>query len=371
MIRPKVQQVLQKDWIELIRAEAAEAQQLGQLTPKQLALFYREGWFKALVPKLYGGLEWSFGKIVRFEEAIGWVDGSAGWVFTLASGAGWFAGYLDAGLSRSLFASATACLVGSGAVAGSGRLADKGGYRVTGKWSYATGAPHGTAFTANVWLEDQKLVRPFVFLPSEVEVHKTWYPIGLIASASESFEVKDVYVEQARGFLIDPDQPVVHSPLYRLPFGALAEATIAANLSGMALRFMEELEALWQVKYLSGVTSRPRPHWLSGAELLLRQLSEGWMQLRKALLDEVDGLEVYVNQHMDVCLFKEDLLYNTKSAAVSSAAQALAHHCRLAVNQLYPFTGLTGADRHSLIGKVWRDFQTGSQHALFTPSPGC
>ncbi|QEC71478.1 hypothetical protein FSB73_07145 [Arachidicoccus ginsenosidivorans] len=71
---------------------------------------------------------------MRFEEAIGWAEGSAGWVFTLCSGAGWFAGYIDPAIARTIFKPKKACLAGSGAVGGTAKINKKGGvfYPVSG-----------------------------------------------------------------------------------------------------------------------------------------------------------------------------------------------------------------------------------------------
>ena len=95
--------LLQKQWIDILRGHATEAQCHRQLHPEQIQLLYDNDWLKALVAQDYGGLEWTLPQIVAFEQAIGWADGSAGWVFTLCSGAGWFSGFLDKSFAKIIF----------------------------------------------------------------------------------------------------------------------------------------------------------------------------------------------------------------------------------------------------------------------------
>lgn len=363
--------LLHSSWIETLRKEAPKAELQGQLTAKQLKLFYDHEWFKALVPKQYGGLAWSLQKVVRFEEAIGWAEGSAGWVFTLCSGAGWFAGYIDPAMARIIFKPKKACLAGSGAVGGTVKSTGSGDFNLSGQWAYATGAPHATIFTANVYVEATKSIQPLFLFPSEVSVIKTWRPIGLKASASESFKVKRRSIPTERFFLIDPDKAVINDPLYRLPFEALAEATIAANFSGMALRFMEEVKTLWDIKNKKAMADNnsqgQEPVWMQGAVALWQKNMENWQAARRLLIHEIKGLEDFVCSHMSIPFISSHKAYQEHSLAVSKAAQQQAAICREIVNGLYPYTGLTGAATDSAVGKVWRDFQTGSQHALFVP----
>ncbi|QEC71477.1 hypothetical protein FSB73_07140 [Arachidicoccus ginsenosidivorans] len=202
-------------------------------------------------------------------------------------------------------------------------------------------------------------------------VIKSWHSIGLRASASESFMVKRRSFPAERFFQIDPDKAVINAPLYRLPFGALAMATIAANLSGMALRFMEEVKALWDNKKGKAVAGRQNA-WqptikMQRPEALWEEYWQNWQAARTRLIQKVQYLEDFIASHMSNPIFGNHKTYQRHSLVVSRAAQRQVIICREIVNGLYPYTGLTGASMDSTLGKVWRDFQTGSQHALFVP----
>ncbi|ANI90698.1 hypothetical protein A9P82_09060 [Arachidicoccus ginsenosidimutans] len=347
-------ELLQQDWIDILRNYSEEAEQNGILHPKQIQLLFNNNWLKALTAKDYGGLEWSLPQIVSFEEAIGWADGSAGWVFTLCSGAAWFSGFLNRDFANKIFSEKNVCLAGSGAASGIAKKINDENYLVSGSWKYASGAPFATVFTANCVVEDEQKIKAFCFLKDEVTISKTWNSIGLIASSSESFSVNNVVIPKERCFEIDANKTIISSPLYQYPFLQLAESTIAANVSGMALHFIEECESLFKEKKYRGGNVL----WENkNIQSIFQKEKSNWQNARNQLHKSV---EISWNELLDKHTISDENLQE-----VSNASQKLAKVCRQIVNNLYPLTGLTGANRNADINRVWRDFQTGSQHAIF------
>jgi alkylation response protein AidB-like acyl-CoA dehydrogenase len=163
--------------VAAMRNVAAEAEQLKQLHPVQLAIIHEEKWFQLFVPKQYDGLALQLPNALQMEEALAWTDGSVGWTVTLCAGAGWFVGFFDPGTAASIFNNPTVCLAGSGKTTGIAKVTN-GGYEITGKWDYATGANHATAFTANCMIEENNVllknadgspvIIPFIFFNAEV-----------------------------------------------------------------------------------------------------------------------------------------------------------------------------------------------------------
>src|SRR5260370_18896482 len=64
-----------------------------------------------------------------------------------------FAGYLDASTADAIFARPDAVVGGSGAPDGRA-FRERGGYRVSGCWHYASGAHYATTFTASCLVMD-------------------------------------------------------------------------------------------------------------------------------------------------------------------------------------------------------------------------
>ena len=93
-------------------APAADAARF--LHPAQQALLHQRGWLTMLAPRSAGGAELPLPQVVRLEEAVAAIDGSMGWVLTLCAGAGWFAGFLEPELAKTIIGTPRACLGGYG-----------------------------------------------------------------------------------------------------------------------------------------------------------------------------------------------------------------------------------------------------------------
>lgn len=335
----------------LIREHALAAEQLQQLHPAHLGLIYQQKWFRLLVPQSMGGLELELPEILQLEESLAWADGSLGWTVTLCAGAGWFAGFLNPALADSLFSNNHVCLAGSGRPNGTAKKI-KGGYEISGSWNYATGAPHATAFTANCMIEEngksvvnekgKVLIGAFLFLSHEVIIQDNWRCMGMIATASQAFEVKQLGVSEERLIDLDSQPAVSEYPIFRYPFMPFAEATLGINVSGMTLRFLELCEG-----YFSKRSSQP----------MIARLEEA----KQAFANCRSSLYAVVEESWNKCResipIEDNLVKN-----ITNACRQLVAEARKWVNELYPCCGLASLDPASEINRLWRNFHTASQH---------
>ena len=345
-------------YVAIIRDNAAEAEQLGLLNTAVLEIVYREKWFRLLVPRVYGGVEITLPELVRLQEAISWTDGSAGWVVTLCSGAGWFGGFIDPDAAQETFKSEYVCLAGSGAASGTAeQTAD--GYILNGVWNYASGAHHATRFTANCnitkngkpVLNDagEQLVLPFIVDKEDVTLLPTWKYMGMVATGSHSFKMEEVYVPANRCFKIDAQHAKVDGKLYQYPFTQLAEATLAVNLSGMAVHFIDLCRDIFAER-----RTHPRVNH-EQRELVEQTLQTQIEKLYAARVALFAAVDTSWTETTDITL-KE----------VSKTSRILAGKVREAVAVLYPYCGLKAASPDEEINRVWRDLHTAGQHSLLT-----
>jgi hypothetical protein len=72
----------------------------------------------------------------------------------------------------------------------------------------------------------------------DVKLVSGWKYIGMIATGSDAYKVENLYVDKKPCFKIDA-AAVIDALLYTYPFLQLAEATLAANISGMAVHFID------------------------------------------------------------------------------------------------------------------------------------
>jgi alkylation response protein AidB-like acyl-CoA dehydrogenase len=365
LIAPHPASLLQPQWVDVIRQCAFAAEEAGVLQPAQLNLVYEQQWFKLLVPKIYGGAEMPLPDLIRLEEALSWADGSLGWVVTLCAGAGWFGGFINPEAAHQIFADPKVCLAGSGASTGTAQMADDG-YILNGNWKYASGVRHATHFTANCIIQQNgvnvlgdgisPLVLSFVIDSNLAHQVPAWKYIGMMGTGSHAFDIVNANVPGNRCFQIDASAAVVNALLYRYPFLQLAEATLAANLSGMALHFIDLCGPIFEQKLKEShrMTEQNR-------EVLKNTYQHIKMEVqstRNLFFEAVDTSWQLGSNHQ--------IIVPETLSQVSITSRQLARVARESVDQLYPFCGLQAASPDTEINQVWRDLHTASQHALLT-----
>ncbi len=346
--------LLKQEWTTTIRNEAASAEKQGKLTKKQLNLIHEQDWFKLLAPSSIGGKQYSLPDAMELMEALACADGSLGWVVTLCSGASWFTGFMNPETAKAIMSSDKACIAGSGDNSGTAEL--KGGkYTINGKWAYASGAGEATAFTVNCKVvEGGKTTGTIsvVLMKDEVTVNDDWNGMGMAATNSCSFEVKGVTVGEDRIFRIN-DNPTAPNAIYAYPFLQLAEATLAANLCGMAYHFMDLCKTVIEEKDES--TSEARDYKDS--------LIDSYNTLSKKLHNQRQKLYYAVDMSWQLCSanknVSQSVLYKVTSAAAVSVTVI-----RDCVNFLYPHCGMSAGNKSSEINRVFRDINTAGLHSL-------
>ena len=354
---------IDKKWTDAIARFAMEAEQLGDLHPDQLAIIHSCHWLKMFVPKVYGGLELSLAEGVRIEECLSWADGSTAWMVTLCGGAAWFVGFLPSDVAKEVFENDMVCFAGSGAPNGIAHVIENG-YEVTGNWKYASGSLHATVFTANCVITEDgvpllkadgtPVIQSFLFKKDEVTLNKSWHGMGMIATGSHEFSVNKLHLPPNRRFIIEANHAVLKQPLYQYPFLQLAETTLTANLSGMAVRFMDLCEPLFEdrIKY--------KQYDKETAAFLRRRLFEArntMNECRHVFYDRLEASWDIVQREKNI----PDHILNR----VSDSSRALAQTSRLVIDELYQYCGLIAANSETEINRVWRNFHTACQHDLF------
>ncbi len=348
--------------IQTIRAFSDQSAEKGKLTPALLQLIYSNNWFNLYVPRELSGLGLNLPEAVILLEQLAEADASLGWTVTLCAGANWFVGFLPEETRSAFFTGHSTCLSGSGLPGGIAEVTQEG-YRVNGYWKYATGAPHATAFTANCYIKNNgdyvkdengaPVVRSFIFKPEEVTTEADWHTMGMKATASHSFRVQQVYVPAARSFIIDATQSLLPDPVFYFPFLPFAEATLAANFSGMALHWLQCFEERFRQK--SEETCTPVQKQI--VSNTVRRAEKAFKDARVSFFDTINAV------------WNEGAGRKQWNQAGLDTLSRLSHHLVVtafnSVQQLYPYCGLEAATKDTVLNRIWLDIHTARQHSLF------
>ena len=205
------------------------------------------GCFRALTPTSHGGLGADLPTGMRMFEALARADASVAWT-VMIGGASW----IDlVGLPRAtfdeLFASGpNVILAGVFSPSGSITAAD-GGYRVTGRWSFARGCEHAHwLFGNNVEKieDDVPHLRMAVFTPDQVVIEDTWNVSGLSGTGSHHFHVDDVFVPSERTLVPLVDGPCIDAAIARIPPPAMLSLNIGSIAVGIGQGALDDIIAL-------------------------------------------------------------------------------------------------------------------------------
>jgi indole-3-acetate monooxygenase len=238
-----------------IESYSDEAQRIRRLPDGLARLFKDRRVFGMARPVEYGGLGVDLVTTLRTVEEISIADASAGWCAAIGSGSIGMAG-LTGDIARQIFKPGTA-MAGVGSPSGRAVPVD-GGFRVTGRWAYASGCRTSEwIFLGNIVFDGDKPrttanglpeFRAAIVPTSEVEVIDTWHVLGLRGTGSHDVAVQDLFVPEVRTTVVSLDGSAAGGQQTAIPMFTLFGLALAPVALGAARRAIDELLALAQGK---------------------------------------------------------------------------------------------------------------------------
>ena len=272
-----------------IAERAAEVEAARRLPLDLLDRLIDAGCFRLLRPGSHGGIGGDLPAALRVFETLARADASTGWTVMIGASA-----WVDlAGLPRATFDQLfprDRDVIVAGAIDPSGQISPAGdGYRVTGRWAFASGCQHAD------WLwgdcidatdSDAPRLRGAVFAPHQVEIEDTWTVSGLAGTGSHHFHVTDVHLPADMTFAVDTGEPCLDEAIVRIPVPALLSVQVASVAIGTAQGALDDMLALATDKV---PLLDPAP--LATNTLFHLDLATADTELRaaRALLDETAG----------------------------------------------------------------------------------
>jgi indole-3-acetate monooxygenase len=205
------------------------------------------GLFRLWLPRALGGPELSPIDFISVVEAASMLDGSIGWLVGNGAGMSRAGGYLPEPVAREFFSDPRTFIVAATGAVGHARKVE-GGYRITGRWPFGSGAHHSSHFTALASTQDaagnDEPPRFYYFGRRDVVIHDTWHVSGLRATGSCDFEVRDVFVPEPHTHDFIGVCATQNGLVYRLPAVSVFAWTVATVPLGIARGAMKSFVEL-------------------------------------------------------------------------------------------------------------------------------
>lgn len=234
-----------------IQARAGETEAARRVPRDLLDGLIRAGVFRLLRPPSHGGAGAGLPAALDVFEALARADASVGWTAMIGAGS-----WVDmAGLPRPEFDAILAApdVVTAGVFSPAGAIAPDGdGWRVTGRWAFASGCEHADWIYGNcvegVADDGVPRMRIAVFAPEQVTIEDTWRVAGLCGTGSHHFRADAVHVAAGRTLAPMADPPCIDAPIVRVPPPALFALLIAGVALGIARGALDDVVALASVR---------------------------------------------------------------------------------------------------------------------------
>ena len=242
---------LAAQWGPTLRERSAEIDTLRQL-PQDLAdALAADGFYRTLVPPALGGMGLSPAVVANISEVLAMGNASAAWCTFIGSTSQIMFAALEATQLAEVLKNPDVITAGVFAHSGTATAAPgpdgADGYRVKGRWAWASGSHNSEWISGGVQIDSGDGPQPALgrafFRPDDIELHDDWYTSGLRGSGSSTFEAHDVWLPASR---IAYERTILKSsyaadPLYRMPLFGLLALPIGAIALGMARACVDEV----------------------------------------------------------------------------------------------------------------------------------
>ena len=307
-----------RDLVPEIRELAEETERNRTISPHIIARIRDAELLRTCRPKDFGGFEYDAVVALEIALVISAACASTGWTMNGALSNGISFGHFPIEAQRELWGLGEdpftcACFAPTGTA-----VPAKGGYVLSGKWSFASGCDHSS------WIRLGALITPpgaephegaFFLLPIEdVEIIDNWFVCGLAGTGSKDIAVREAFVPKHRVLPFGatrsgrtPGAQHHQNPLYRLPLLVSGATMLASTAVGAARGALDA--------YLEMTTARRTRGALAGGGLAMAEFAT--VQLRFA----------------------------EASAAIETAEMILLTDLRNATQKLYAGEEITIADR--------------------------
>jgi len=253
-----------RDVAKVIDAEANAIEAGATITRPVYDALAEAGLFWILVPEEYGGAGLDIVSAFKVIQELTRADGSTGWAFMANScSTGVAVGYTNPDGAREMFAGVDKGIT-AGMVVHTGKgVRVEGGYRVTGRFQFASGSAHASWIGAGFVVHDDQ-GNPIVDADGQPEARIAWIPkekveflgnwsvMGMVGTGSYDYQVNDEFVPERFTMDTFSTVPVRPEAVYKLGLLGIGVGGHAPVALGLAERALEEIARIVSEKVRPG-----------------------------------------------------------------------------------------------------------------------
>ncbi len=342
-----------------IEVAAEEIERRRELPDSIVEALIERGFFRLLLPRALGGAELPPAMYVAVIEEVAKHDASTAWCLGQACGCTMTSAHLEPEVAREIFGGKRG-IVAWGPPGPAEARAARGGYRLTGTWSFASGSHHATWLGAHVPIltadgtpqlrpDGGPVIRTLLFPKASAKFTDIWHVIGLRGTGSDSYTVSGLFVPEKFAVLRDtaakPRQPGL---LYAFSSSNIYASGFAGVALGIARGALDAFVELARDKIPRGAR-----HTLRDNNVIQAEVAQSEARLRGArafLLRSLDQIwhDVAASARLTI----------DHNATIRLASTWAIHQAREVVDTAYHAAGATAIFENNPFERRFRDIHT-------------
>jgi alkylation response protein AidB-like acyl-CoA dehydrogenase len=187
----------------LFERNAVEAEETRRIPQENIDALRGAGLLKVTVPRRFGGYEVPVRTKIAVSEAVGRTTcGSTAWVTALINVCNWMGALLPEQGQADIWGNNPDALIAGVLNPSSDVKKVDGGYRVTGKWPWASGSWHADWVLVGILVPDaagEMVDQALAFAPvSDISIEETWFVAGMKGTGSNTIVAENIFVPDHR-----------------------------------------------------------------------------------------------------------------------------------------------------------------------------
>ncbi len=356
----------------VLREQAAIADRNRVLPQETIdALDFADVW-RISTLKRYGGYEGGASMLLQVASTVGYYDPAAAWCVVISNGSVMLANRFSDEVLDEVFANGPIKAASIFAQPQGTATPDGDGWRITGKWPFASNSSHsdwalGILFIKETESAESQQVGFVLMRRDEFEIQDTWFTIGMRGSGSNTMVTENLWVPKNRVITFEqlmgngPEQDA-HATFGRRLTPHLTMSTCIQSASLAAAH-----AALDYTAGLSGKRGITYTHYKKQAD------SGAFVQNLGAASIKIDSARLLLERaaaEVDAAASGTTPMPLERRSRHRAGIGHAGHELVDAVNDLCWLHGTAAFAESSLLGRMWRDVNTGTRHASITAPMG-
>lgn len=321
--------------------------------------------------KRYGGYEGGAAMLLEVARTVGYYDPAAAWCVVISNGSVMLANRFPDEVLDTVFASGPIRAASIFAQPQGTATPEGDGWIVSGRWPFASNSAHSEWALGILFIRQDPSSEPRVGFAlmhrSEYEIEDTWFTIGMRGSGSNTMVAHDLRLAKNRIITFEDLMGSGPEADPQATFGRRLSPHLTMSVTIQSPSLGAAYAALDYVTEMAPKRSVTYTHYRKQTD------SGAFVQNLGAASIKIDGARLLLERaaaQIDAAASGIVPMPLAERARHRAGIGHAGHELVDAVNELCWLHGTAAFAENSLLGRMWRDINTGTRHASITAPMG-